>query len=142
MFYVPRLRKMPVSGAVRPCPSPLGESMETVTAAVESIQAALESRFGRADLLAGLLPGAARNAIDCALWDGSRKAKPTLPSGPIDLKPITTAFTIVIDDADKMAAQAERRKPIRYEINLSGRRVMATYPPAACRSAPRCAAYR
>ena len=54
-----------------------GESMETVTAAVESIQAALENGLGRADLLDALLPGAARNAIDCALWDLEAKQSKT-----------------------------------------------------------------
>ena len=42
------------------------ESMETVTAAVESIQTALEAGLSRTELLDALLPGAARNAIDCA----------------------------------------------------------------------------
>ena len=101
-----------------------GESMETVTAAVESIQAALENGFGRADLLDALLPGAARNAIDCALWDLEAKQSKTdiAKLAAIDLKPITTAFTIVIDDADKMAAQAEKAQAYPLlKIKLGGR---------------------
>ena len=101
-----------------------GESMETVTAAVESIQAALENGFGRADLLDALLPGAARNAIDCALWDLEAKQSKTdiAKLAEIDLKPITTAFTIVIDDADKMAAQAEKAQAYPLlKIKLGGR---------------------
>ena len=101
-----------------------GESMETVTAAVESIQAALENGLGRADLLDALLPGAARNAIDCALWDLEAKQSKTdiAKLAAIDLKPITTAFTIVIDDADKMAAQAEKAQAYPLlKIKLGGR---------------------
>ena len=101
-----------------------GESMETVTAAVESIQPALENGLGRADLLDALLPGAARNAIDCALWDLEAKQSKTdiAKLAAIDLKPITTAFTIVIDDADKMAAQAEKAKAYPLlKIKLGGR---------------------
>ena len=101
-----------------------GESMETVTAAVESIQAALENGFGRADLLDALLPGAARNAVDCALWDLEAKQSKTdiAKLAAIDLKPITTAFTIVIDDADKMAAQAEKAQAYPLlKIKLGGR---------------------
>ena len=101
-----------------------GESMETVTAAVESIQAALENGLGRADLLDALLPGAARNAIDCALWDFEAKQGKTdiAKLAAIDLKPITTAFTIVIDDADKMATQAEKAQAYPLlKIKLGGR---------------------
>ena len=101
-----------------------GESMETVTAAVESIQPALENGLGRADLLDALLPGAARNAIDCALWDLEAKQSKTdiAKLAAIDLKPITTAFTIVIDDADKMAAQAEKAQAYPLlKIKLGGR---------------------
>ncbi len=101
-----------------------GESMETVTAAVESIQAALKNGLGRADLLDALLPGAARNAIDCALWDLEAKQSKTdiAKLAAIDLKPITTAFTIVIDDADKMAAQAEKAQAYPLlKIKLGGR---------------------
>jgi L-alanine-DL-glutamate epimerase-like enolase superfamily enzyme len=101
-----------------------GESMETVTAAVESIQKALESGLERDALLDALLPGAARNAIDCALWDLQAKQRKTgiAKLAAIDLKPITTAFTIVIDDADKMAVQAEKAQAYPLlKIKLGGR---------------------
>ena len=101
-----------------------GESIETVTAAVESIQTALENGLERAELLDALLPGAARNAIDCALWDLEAKRGKTdiAKLTSIDLKPITTAFTIVIDDADKMATQAEKAQAYPLlKIKLGGR---------------------
>jgi L-alanine-DL-glutamate epimerase-like enolase superfamily enzyme len=101
-----------------------GESMETVTAAVEGIQTALENGMTRDALLDALLPGAARNAIDCALWDLEAKQSKTniAKLAKIDLKPITTAFTIVIDDADKMATQAEKAQAYPLlKIKLGGR---------------------
>ena len=101
-----------------------GESMETVTAAVESIQAALTNGMTRDALLDALLPGAARNAIDCALWDLEAKQGKTdiATLAETDLKPITTAFTIVIDDADKMATQAEKAQAYPLlKIKLGGR---------------------
>jgi L-alanine-DL-glutamate epimerase-like enolase superfamily enzyme len=101
-----------------------GENMETVTAAVENIQTALEAGLEREALLDILLPGAARNAIDCALWDLQAKQQKTSAAAlaKIDPKPIRTAFTIVIDDADKMAAQAEKAQAYPLlKIKLGGR---------------------
>ena len=101
-----------------------GETMETVTAAVENIQTALEAGLEREALLDILLPGAARNAIDCALWDLAAKQQKTSAAAlaKIDPKPIRTAFTIVIDDADKMAAQAEKAQAYPLlKIKLGGR---------------------
>ncbi len=50
-----------------------GESIETTTAAIEALAPAIEAGLSRDDLQTALLPGAARNAIDCALWDLSAK---------------------------------------------------------------------
>ena len=61
-----------------------GETMESVAAAIESVRAAIEDGCDR-DALLGLLPaGAARNALDCALWDleaklsGAKRRQPDL----------------------------------------------------------------
>src|SRR4051794_7369447 len=46
-----------------------GETVESVTAAIEGVRAAMEDGAD-GDALQRLLPfGAARNALDCALWD-------------------------------------------------------------------------
>jgi L-alanine-DL-glutamate epimerase-like enolase superfamily enzyme len=98
--------------------------METVTAAVESIQTALEAGLSRTELLDALLPGAARNAIDCALWDLEAKQHKTSAAAlsGTQPKPIQTAFTVVIDDADKMAAQATKAQAYPLlKIKLGGR---------------------
>ena len=46
-----------------------GESIEGSLAEIEGVRPAIEAGAGRAELLALLMPGAARNAVDCALWD-------------------------------------------------------------------------
>lgn len=101
-----------------------GESVETVSAAIEALVPALEKGMDRAALADALLPGAARNAIDCALWDlqakQSGKSVYAL-AGLAAPKPLTTAYTIILDDADKMAqaAAAARIYPL-LKIKLGG----------------------
>ncbi|TIR88070.1 MAG: dipeptide epimerase, partial [Mesorhizobium sp.] len=46
-----------------------GETMEGVRAAIEAMRGQIIDGIGRTALLAAMPAGAARNAIDCALWD-------------------------------------------------------------------------
>ena len=46
-----------------------GESVESALAAIEAVRALVEQGAGREALLDALPAGAARNAVDCALWD-------------------------------------------------------------------------
>ena len=46
-----------------------GESVEGVAKAIEACAPAIAAGLDRAGLQALLPPGAARNALDCALWD-------------------------------------------------------------------------
>src|SRR5262245_44036626 len=46
-----------------------GESVERVVQAIEACAPAIVQGVGRDELQSLLLPGAARNALDCALWD-------------------------------------------------------------------------
>lgn len=88
-----------------------GETFEKVTAQIEGAREAIEGGAGRSELL-GLLPaGAARNALDCALWDlearMSGAAVHTL-AGIEKPGTVTTAFTISLDTPEKMAAEARQ----------------------------------
>ncbi|HTM20418.1 MAG TPA: N-acetyl-D-Glu racemase DgcA, partial [Kofleriaceae bacterium] len=94
-----------------------GESVEGVIAAIEGLRPRLEGGLDRTELQAALPPGAARNAVDCALWDLAAKeagrsvaALAGLP-GP---KPVTTAYTLSLDSAAAMgaAARAEAARPV------------------------------
>ena len=101
-----------------------GETIETVSAAIEALIPALEKGMDRTALAEALLPGAARNAIDCALWDLEAKLENQAAyrmAGLETLRPITTAFTVVLDEADKMAqaASTARAYPL-LKIKLGG----------------------
>lgn len=87
---------------------------ETVASVLDEIEAA------RPDLLAGathrdlsgiMKPGAARNAVDCALWDLEAKQSKTpafrLAGGSLP-RPLVTAVTISLADAAAMAEDARR----------------------------------
>jgi L-Ala-D/L-Glu epimerase len=63
----------------------------------------------RAELLAELPPGAARNALDCALWDFEAKStdhSAAFLAGAAPLQPVLTAYTLSLDAPEAMAAKA------------------------------------
>jgi L-alanine-DL-glutamate epimerase-like enolase superfamily enzyme len=82
-----------------------GETVEGVRDAI----AAIGTIAGRAELSERLPAGAARNALDCALWDWEAKRRglsvATL-SGVPPLRPVTTAYTISLGTPEEMAAKA------------------------------------
>jgi L-Ala-D/L-Glu epimerase len=84
-----------------------GETVESVCAAVRA-HAYLHARDA---LLSQMPPGAARNALDCALWDyeakSSGKSAAALAGLP-PLAPVTTAYTISLGEPDEMAQTAAR----------------------------------
>lgn len=86
-----------------------GESDASVMAQILSIAPQLEKGLTR-EALQKLLPaGAARNAVDCALWDlQARRQQQTLAeiTGVTLSATITTAQTVVIGTPEQMAASA------------------------------------
>ena len=104
-----------------------GESVESVLAQIESIRPVLEQGIGREELLEALPPGAARNAVDCALWDLEAKREATSAWALAGLgKPdyISTDFTISVDTPAAMHSQAleYRGWPI-MKVKLGGEAV-------------------
>lgn len=86
-----------------------GESVESVLAQIAAAREAIEAGAGRAELLALVAPGAARNALDCALWDlEARQANRSVAALLEAPEPgrIATALTVVIDTPDEMARAA------------------------------------
>lgn len=88
-----------------------GESIESVIAQIESIRQPLEGGLTRAELLTALPAGAARNAVDCALWDLEAKQKATTAwqlAGLVKPEFINTDFTISLDTPEAMNSQAQK----------------------------------
>lgn len=86
-----------------------GESESSVMAQIMTIVPQLENRLTREELQTLLPPGAARNAVDCALWDlQARKAAISLAqfAGVSLPETIVTAQTVVIGTPEQMAASA------------------------------------
>lgn len=84
-----------------------GESMESVTAQIES----LPEQVSRGDLYDLLPAGAARNAVDCALWDLEAKQAGKRVwelAGLPTPKPEITAYTLSLAAPEEMRAQAEK----------------------------------
>lgn len=86
-----------------------GETIEGVVEAVNACKNQIEGGLGRQDLMSILPAGAARNAVDCALWD--LEAKLSGRSAWMSLshtspKALETAYTLSLGTPDAMAAQA------------------------------------
>jgi L-alanine-DL-glutamate epimerase-like enolase superfamily enzyme len=87
-----------------------GESIESVLTDIESVRPAVEAGAGRKVLQSMIPRGAARNALDCALWDleAKRRALPVYElAGLPPPAPVITAFTISLGTPDSMAAAAK-----------------------------------
>jgi len=86
-----------------------GESVESVIAQIEGIRGALETGLSREQLLDTLPAGAARNAVDCALWDLEAKQQSISAwqlAGLSQPDFVLTDFTISLDVPDAMHAEA------------------------------------
>ena len=98
-----------------------GETVESVIAQITSYAGPLE----RTALQAALPAGAARNAVDCALWDLEckklrREGQPPITS---HLAPVQTAFTISLgapEEMAKAALEAERYGLLKLKLGGDG----------------------
>ena len=99
-----------ISGRGEGVPYPrYGESIEGSLAQIEGVRPAIESGVGRDELLSLLAPGAARNALDCAMWDLEAKLAGVSVAkliGAPTATPLPTALTVVIDTPDAMSRAA------------------------------------
>lgn len=86
-----------------------GETVAGVVAALEAAAPAVAAGLEREALADLGLKGAARNALDCALWDLEAKQS-GVPvwqrAGLPEPAPMTTAFTLSLDEPEAMAAAA------------------------------------
>ena len=88
-----------------------GETVEGVAATISALAPQIARGLGRAELQRVLPAGAARNALDCALWDlaAKRAGRPVheLAGLPVP-RALVTAYTISLDAPDAMAAAAAK----------------------------------
>lgn len=88
-----------------------GETLESVVAAIEAQRPALERGVDRQTLQSLMPAGAARNAVDCALWDFEAKTS-GIPAyktaGLTAMSSAITAYTISLGTAPEMAESARK----------------------------------
>ncbi|MFD1035442.1 N-acetyl-D-Glu racemase DgcA [Sphingomonas hankookensis] len=88
-----------------------GEGVDTTLAAIRAIAPQIAAGATRADLAALLPAGAARNAVDCALWDLEARLAGTSVAalaGIAKPAPLPSAITIGLDTPDAMARAAAK----------------------------------
>ncbi len=86
-----------------------GESVAAVTEQITEAAWALGAQLNRETLSKALPPGAARNALDCALWDYEAKTAKVPEHALAGLnapQPVLTAYTIGLGPFEEMAAKA------------------------------------
>lgn len=102
-----------------------GETPKDVLEEIEAARPLVEGGAGRAEIMTAMKAGAARNAVDCALWDLEAK----LTGVPVHRlvcaappRPIPTAVTISLDDPEEMAlrARAHGSRPL-LKVKLGGK---------------------
>lgn len=103
-----------------------GETVEGVMETIEEASAAITDGIDRVALSELLPAGAARNAVDGALWDLEAKRTGRRAWQIANLPepgPVTTAFTISLDEPEAMgaAARAEAHRPL-LKLKLTGDR--------------------
>ena len=101
-----------------------GETPDSVVAEIERMGGPVRKGLSRTDLQHEMPPGAARNAVDCALWDLEAKERgisvATL-AGIVNPRPMLTAYTISLGTEQEMyaAARANAFRPL-LKIKLGG----------------------
>jgi L-alanine-DL-glutamate epimerase-like enolase superfamily enzyme len=98
-----------------------GETVPGVLATIASLTPRLKEGLLRSELQKLLPPGAARNAVDCALWDLAAKRSGRRAYELADLprpEPVTTAYTISLDTPEAMAEAAAKAKLPLLKLKL------------------------
>lgn len=109
-------------GECRPY-SRYAQTPESVLAQIDAVRARIESDASRETLRTLLPPGAARNAIDAALWDLEAKragVRAFTLAGLPEPTPTLTAYTISLDHPEVMAQAARAAKRPLLKLKLGG----------------------
>jgi L-alanine-DL-glutamate epimerase-like enolase superfamily enzyme len=100
------------------------ESVESVIQQVEAMAERIEAGLSRDELIEAMPAGAARNAVDCAMWDLEAKRAGRNAwslAGLEQPKPVVTAYTLSLDTPEKMGAVARENahRPL-LKLKLAG----------------------
>jgi L-Ala-D/L-Glu epimerase len=101
-----------------------GETVDGVMASIRSVADALAAGLDRAALQSALPAGAARNALDCALWDleAHRLGRPVSTLiAPHTTRPLITCYTLSLGTPETMeeAARTASHRPL-LKVKLGG----------------------
>jgi L-alanine-DL-glutamate epimerase-like enolase superfamily enzyme len=101
-----------------------GESVEGVMAQIDGMGDAIVGGLSRAELQESLPAGAARNALDCALWDLEAKrqvARAWELAGVPEPQPLDITYTISLGTPEEMATQtSEHTDAPLLKLKLTG----------------------
>lgn len=100
-----------------------GETIQSVVAEIAAARGEIENGISRKALQSLMKPGAARCAVDCALWDleAKRAGQPVWQlAGLPEPKPVETAVTIGLDTPEAMAAAAQVAPGRLLKLKLGG----------------------
>ncbi len=101
-----------------------GESIEGAMAELEAVRPRVEDGLTIEALQSLMKPGAARNALDCALWDlrAKKTGEPAWRTAGLKaFNPLKTAYTLSLDTPEAMGAQAglNARRPL-LKLKIGG----------------------
>ena len=101
------------------------ETLDSAEAEIREVEARLAAGLDRQGLLTAMHAGAARNAVDCALWDWEAKAKGKRVwelAGLPKPGPVVTAYTLSLGDPDDMRQKARENahRPL-LKVKLGGK---------------------
>ncbi len=89
------------------------ETAQTVISAIEEVRSQIEQGISPEELQSIMPAGAARNAVDCALWDLRAKQNGAYIWELLDIRPPTpriTAYTLSMNTPEQMARAALKAK--------------------------------
>lgn len=99
------------------------ETMDSVRQQIESVLPELRAGASHDDMARALPAGAARNAVDCALWDlqAKRSDTPVHEALGLTMGPVVTAYTLSLDAPAAMgeAARRQAQRPL-LKLKLAG----------------------
>lgn len=100
-----------------------GETVQSVLEDIEAVRSQIEAGITREALQMLMKPGAARCAVDCALWDLEAKqtGKPVWELAGLPApRAVETAVTITLDTPEAMAAAAAKAPGKLLKVKLGG----------------------